>query len=335
MADDFTEFHDELRAVAGDLLAKDREPGWQELVDAGWVGIEVPDDLGGAGASFAETAILLDQIGRAAGATGYLGNGVLTVGALAATAGPDSEALLGQVARGELRMAVAFGEFALDGSRLSGHAEFVPDAVGTDHLLVVAGSATGTGLALVPSRELTVEVQPVLDETRRLATVTADAAPVATVLGFAHDRGVAALLDRAAVAIACDSLGVAEQMLTATVDYVRVRHQFGRPIGSFQAVKHACADMLVHIEVSRRLVADAVALVAAGGDTEIAAAMAKAHATSTAVTVAGKAMQLHGGIGYTWESGIHAYLKRAALNRSLFGSPAAHRKKLAQRYSTR
>ncbi len=335
MADDFTEFHDELRAVACDLLAKDREPGWQELVDAGWVGIEVPDDLGGAGASFAETAILLDQIGRAAGATGYLGNGVLTVGALAATAGPDSEALLGQVARGELRMAVAFGEFALDGSRLSGHAEFVPDAVGTDHLLVVAGSATGTGLALVPSRELTVEVQPVLDETRRLATVTADAAPVATVLGFAHDRGVAALLDRAAVAIACDSLGVAEQMLTATVDYVRVRHQFGRPIGSFQAVKHACADMLVHIEVSRRLVADAVALVAAGGDTEIAAAMAKAHATSTAVTVAGKAMQLHGGIGYTWESGIHAYLKRAALNRSLFGSPAAHRKKLAQRYSTR
>ena len=335
MADDFTEFHDELRAVAGDLLAKDREPGWQELVDAGWVGIEVPDDLGGAGASFAETAILLDQIGRAAGATGYLGNGVLTVGALAATAGPDSEALLGQVARGELRMAVAFGEFALDGSRLSGHAEFVPDAVGTDHLLVVAGSATGTGLALVPSRELTVEVQPVLDETRRLATVTADAAPVATVLGFAHDRGVAALLDRAAVAIACDSLGVAEQMLTATVDYVRVRHQFGRPIGSFQAVKHACADMLVHIEVSRRLVADAVALVAAGGDTEIAAAMAKAHATSTAVTVAGKAMQLHGGIGYTWESGIHAFLKRAALNRSLFGSPAAHRKKLAKRYSTR
>lgn len=335
MADDFTEFHDELRAVACDLLAKDREPGWQELVDAGWVGIEVPDDLGGAGASFAETAILLDQIGRAAGATGYLGNGVLTVGALAATAGPDSETLLGQVARGELRMAVAFGEFALDGSRLSGHAEFVPDAVGTDHLLVVAGSATGTGLALVPSRELTVEVQPVLDETRRLATVTADAAPVATVLGFAHDRGVAALLDRAAVAIACDSLGVAEQMLTATVDYVRVRHQFGRPIGSFQAVKHACADMLVHIEVSRRLVADAVALVAAGGDTEIAAAMAKAHATSTAVTVAGKAMQLHGGIGYTWESGIHAYLKRAALNRSLFGSPAAHRKKLAQRYSTR
>ncbi|GFM17324.1 acyl-CoA dehydrogenase domain-containing protein [Mycobacterium sp. PO1] len=335
MADDFTEFHDELRAVAGDLLAKDREPGWQELVDAGWVGIEVPEDLGGAGASFAETAILLDQIGRAAGATGYLGNGVLTVGALAATTGPDAEALLGRVTRGELRMALAFGEFALDGSRLSGHAEFVPDAVGADHLLVVTGSATGTCLAVVPSGGLTVAGQPVLDETRHLATVTADAAPVDTVLDLSNDRGVAALLDRAAVAIACDSVGVAEQMLTATVDYVRVRHQFGRPIGSFQAVKHACADMLVDIEVSRRLVADAVDLVAAGGDTEIAAAMAKAHATSTAVAVAGKAMQLHGGIGYTWESGIHAYLKRAVLNRSLFGSPAAHRKKLAQRYSTR
>lgn len=335
MADDFTEFHDELRAVAGDLLAKDRAPGWQELVDAGWVGIEVPEDLGGAGASFAETAILLDQIGRAAGVTGYLGNGVLTVGALAATTGTDSEALLGQVARGELRMAVAFGEFTVDGSRLSGHAELVPDAVGADHLLVLIGSVTGAGLAVVPSAELTVEAQPVLDETRRLATVSADSAPVETVLGFAGARAAAPLLDRAAVAIACDSLGIAEQMLTATVDYVRVRHQFGRPVGSFQAVKHACADMLVDIEVSRRLVADAVALVAGCGNTEVAAAMAKAHATSTAVTVAGKAMQLHGGIGYTWESGIHTYLKRAALNRSLFGSPAAHRKTLAKRYSTR
>ena len=107
-----------------------------------------------------------------------------------------------------------------------------------------------------------------------------------------------------------------------------MRHQFGRPIGSFQAVKHACADMLVSIAVSRQLVGAAVEAVAEERpDAGVAAAMAKSYACGAAVDVVGKAMQLHGGIGYTWESGIHVYLKRAALNRSLFGSPAAHRKR--------
>jgi alkylation response protein AidB-like acyl-CoA dehydrogenase len=123
-------------------------------------------------------------------------------------------------------------------------------------------------------------------------------------------------------------------MLSATVGYAKVRQQFGRPIGSFQAVKHACADMAVSIAVSRRLVAAAVQAIAEeGADAHVAAAMAKSYVCSAAVEVAGKAMQLHGGIGYTWESGIHVYLKRAALNRSLFGSPADHRKELAKRYS--
>ena len=141
------------------------------------------------------------------------------------------------------------------------------------------------------------------------------------------------LHDRAAVAVACDSLGLSEAMLSATVGYAKVRQQFGRPIGSFQAVKHACADMLVSIAVSRQLVGAAVQAVAEQQpDADVAAAMAKSHACGSAVDIAGKAMQLHGGIGYTWESGIHVYLKRAALNRSLFGSPAAHRKHLAQRY---
>ena len=122
-------------------------------------------------------------------------------------------------------------------------------------------------------------------------------------------------------------------MLSATVGYAKVRQQFGRPIGSFQAVKHACADMLVSISVSRQLVEAAVQAIAEEHpDAGVAAAMAKSHACAAAVDIAGKAMQLHGGIGYTWESGIHVYLKRAALNRSLFGSPAAHRKELAKRY---
>ncbi|PRC49343.1 acyl-CoA dehydrogenase, partial [Mycobacterium sp. ITM-2017-0098] len=129
----------------------------------------------------------------------------------------------------------------------------------------------------------------------------ADAVPTEAVLEYAHPAAPAAICCRAEVAVACDSLGIAEQMLSATVDYVAVRHQFGRPIGSFQAVKHACADMLVAIEVSRQLVAEAVAAVSDGTDAGVAAAMAKSYTCSAAVDVAGKAMQLHGGIGYTWE----------------------------------
>jgi alkylation response protein AidB-like acyl-CoA dehydrogenase len=122
-------------------------------------------------------------------------------------------------------------------------------------------------------------------------------------------------------------------MLAATVAYAKVREQFGRPIGSFQAVKHACADMLVQVSVARELVAQAVNQLADHDpQATVAASMAKSHACGTAVDVVGKAMQLHGGMGYTWESGIHVYLKRAVLNRSLFGSPAAHRGRLAGRY---
>jgi alkylation response protein AidB-like acyl-CoA dehydrogenase len=165
--------------------------------------------------------------------------------------------------------------------------------------------------------------------------VSADRVETAEVLAFGGDPETAIrdLLDRAAVAVACDSLGLCEAMLSATVSYAKVRNQFGRPIGSFQAVKHACADMFVTIEVSRQLVGAAVdAIAAARPDAGVAAAMAKSHTCAAAVDIAGKAMQLHGGIGYTWESGIHVYLKRAALNRSLFGSPAAHRRELAKRY---
>ena len=123
-------------------------------------------------------------------------------------------------------------------------------------------------------------------------------------------------------------------MLSATVGYAKVRQQFGRPIGSFQAVKHACADMLVSISVSRQLVEAAVAGDRRGPRRMPASRRRWRRPTParSAVDIAGKAMQLHGGIGYTWESGIHVYLKRAALNRSLFGSPAAHRRELAKRY---
>ncbi|WP_422750068.1 acyl-CoA dehydrogenase family protein [Mycobacterium sp. WMMD1722] len=321
MAGEFAEFHDELRSVAGDVLAKDAAADWPVLVDAGWVGLEVAEQFGGSGATFAEVAVVCEEIGRAAAANSYLGSAVLAVGTLnALQPSPTRDRLLTGVASGELRLAVALDSL-----------EFVPDADGADQLLVVVNGA-------VALADLDVTPVPVVDATRRLATVSSRTPDQPEMLRFDGDPAAAVrrLQDRAAVAIACDSLGLAEAMLAATVSYATVRHQFGRPIGSFQAVKHACADMLVDIAVTRQLVDEAVRAVTAGApDGDVAAAMAKSHACDTAVTVVGKAMQLHGGIGYTWEAGIHVYLKRATLNRSLFGSPAAHRSRLASHYPTK
>lgn len=317
MAAEFEEFHAELRSVAGDLLAKDRAIDWQALVNAGWVGLEVPERFGGAGATFAEVAVICEEIGRAASANSYLGSAVLAVSALNALQPSHTrDRLLADVASGAIRLTVAVDS-----------PEFVPDAEGADRILLVTGGAVTEATAEVTPR-------PVLDETRRLATVSANADASAE-MQFDGDRAVAVqrLLQRAAVAIACDSLGISEAMLSATVAYAKVRHQFGRPVGSFQAVKHACADMAVKIAIARQLITAAVDAVAHDRpDAGVSVAMAKSYACGAAVDIAGKAMQLHGGIGYTWESGIHVYLKRAALNRSLFGSPAAHRQELAKRY---
>jgi alkylation response protein AidB-like acyl-CoA dehydrogenase len=324
---EMVEFHDELRAVARDLLDKaGDEVEWRQVADVGWSGLEVPEELGGAGASFVETAIVLEELGRAAARSRYLGH-VLAVGALTALSPNDSRDALLECITAGTPVAFASG-FTLRNGVVSGRAEFVPDAEGADTILLLADD-DGTP-TVVSSPEVVVVLQPVLDESRSLAIVTADGAAVSEAWPLPVDPS--ALHDRAAAAVACDSLGVAEAMLSATVDYVKVRQQFGRPIGSFQAVKHACADMLVQTSVARHLVNAAVARVAEGSDATIAVAMAKSYACGAAVEVAGKAMQLHGGIGYTWESGVHAYLKRAMLNRALFGSPAAHRQRLALRY---
>lgn len=342
----------ELRAVARDVLGKTTGIDARRLGELGWSGLEVAESLGGAGASFAETAVLLEELGRTAAAGPFLG-GVLGVGALIAVVpGAARDGLLSAVAAGRLTVALALdadggteplfrlrsGGAGPDVSvvgTVSGCAPFVPDAAAADRLLLPALDPTGVPvLAAVDRTALTCTDQPVLDLTRRFASVSADGATPTSVWRFAGDPHAAlrGLRDRAAVAVALDSLGSAEAMLAATVAYAGVREQFGRPIGSFQAVKHACADMLVQVALARALVAAAVDAVGSGEGPSVAASMAKAYACGTAVDVVGKAVQLHGGIGYTWESGIHVHLKRVAVNRSLFGSPAVHRARLAERY---
>ena len=376
------EIRDELRAVARDLLGQ-APPGsqadWRLLAGAGWLGLEVPGALDGEDATFAETAVIAAELGRAAAASPYLGTVVLGAGTLnLLERAPGRDELLRDIANGQAVVTVAlpdgdadgtvtlpdddadgtvpYGDdggtvpFRLerragqpDGFQLHGQASFIPDAAEAGHLLLLARDPDGIPViaALAPGEAgLSVSPQPVLDQTRRLALVTADGARVSREAAWRFGAEpwacVRRLLDRAAVAVACDSLGVAGAMLDATVGYARVREQFGRPIGSFQAVKHACADMLVQVSVARELVAAAAQRLAedAPGDpaTSVAASMAKSYACAAAVDVAGKAMQLHGGMGYTWEAGIHVFLKRAALNRSLAGSPAAHRRRLAARY---
>jgi alkylation response protein AidB-like acyl-CoA dehydrogenase len=359
LTSELAEIHDELRAVARDLLAKGSAGAAIDprlLAESGWLGLEVPGALDGADATFAEVAVVLEEMGRAAACSPYLGAVILGVGALnLAEPGPGRDELLREAASGRVVVATALAgdaEYRTDaevpfriersphGLRLHGRASFVPDAAQAGRLLVPALDAGGAAVlaAVAPHTPgLEVAAQPVLDATRWLGQVTADGAgvPEAAVWRFGGDPGACLrrLLDRAAVAVACDSLGLSAAMLDATVGYVRVRHQFGRPIGSFQAVKHACADMHVQVCVARELVGAAVASLARDDpQASVAASMAKSYACAAAVDVVGKAMQLHGGMGYTWESGIHVYLKRAALNRSLFGSPAAHRRRLAARY---
>ncbi|KRD14812.1 acyl-CoA dehydrogenase [Mycobacterium sp. Root265] len=338
MTREFADLHPELRSVARNLLTTGH-PDWTLVTRAGWPGLEIAETLGGAEVSFAETAVVAEELGRAAARSSHLGVS-LGIGALLALS-PDTardDALSAAAEGTELPVAVlSTGDrpgvgFTLAAGGLSGTADFVPDAAEATRLLVPAQDSEGTPVLVEidpAATGLVITVQPTLDETRRLATVTADGAQPTQVWPFPATQH---LLDRGTVAIAADSLGLAEAMLAATVDYVGIRHQFGRPIGSFQAVKHACADMLVQIRVTRRLVEAAVDAVAANSDAQTAVSMAKAYASETAVAVAGKAMQLHGGIGYTWESGVHVHLKRATLNRALFGSPIAHRRALAARF---
>jgi alkylation response protein AidB-like acyl-CoA dehydrogenase len=383
MPTDTADVRAELRAVVRDLLGAagaGAGPGagtgtptgtridWRRIADCGWLGLEVPDALDGAGATFAEVAVVVEEFGRAAAGTPFLGPVVLGIGTLGLVrAGPVRDGLLREAVSGATVLAAALVDGADDGlagevpfrverfrgrTLLHGQAGFVPGAADGDRLLALALDAAGTPV-VVPldpgAAGLEITAQPVLDTTRRFGLVRAEAVAVdeESVLRFDGDpmAAVRRLLDRAAVAVACDSLGLAEAMLAATVAHARSRQQFGRPIGSFQAVKHACADMLVQVSVSRQLVSQAVRRIAedhleAGPEAGVAervaagvaASMAKSYACAAAVDVVGKAMQLHGGMGYTWDSGIHVYLKRAALNRSLFGSPAAHRRRLARRY---
>lgn len=355
MTAEFAELHEEVRTTARRLLSQVTPPqplDWRVAATSGWLGLEAPPELGGAGATFAEVSLICTEMGRAVTCSPYLGAAVLGMGLLPLVEPSAArDELVEKTAEGEAIPAVALSvarpeiSFRVEGDaggrRLNGAATFVPDAAVASTLLIpaITPEESHVVVQLDPQTAgLSVMDQPVLDLTRRFASVVADTVPVAEAaiwpLSASEGPWTETLWKRGALATACDSLGVAEAMLDATVAHARVRKQFGRAIGSFQAVKHACADMLVEVSVARELVDRAVTMLARDdSETDAAVSMAKSFVCSAAVEVAGKAMQLHGGMGYTWESGVHYFLKRAALNRSIFGSASAHRKRLAGRYA--
>ena len=315
---------------------------WDVLgVQVGLAGLGLPEEAGGIG-GLAELAAVCEELGRALLPVPLLSSTVLAGQVLART-GASGAPALERVAAGEVAaLAVADPDGAWDpalveltasGGTVDGVAPFVLDGAAAVLLVVAARTPDGVDLFLVDTAAAGVDAVAVetLDLSRSSAVVTltdAPATPLTT--GGTADAVVRPALDVAGVALAAEQLGGAEACLAMTVDYVKDRRQFGRPIGSFQAVKHVCADLLVLVETCRSAVVRAVE--AEGSDEALAeaAAVAQAWCSDAYRAVTAETVQLHGGIGFTWEHDAHLYFRRARADAALLGSAAQHRERLAQ-----
>ena len=303
---------------------------WQRGAELGWAGLAVPEEHDGAGQGLVELCLVAEEIGRAV-APGAFGDSALVALVLARLGRPE---LLGALAAGASRPAwPATGRAGrYDGGDLvlSGRATAVQAAAAADWLLVTAATDQGRRLVLVERPRAAVEPRRTLDETRRWYDVVLDGVRIrAADVVAADEADLQWLADAAAVLSAADSLGVGERLLEMTVGYVKVREQFGRPLGSFQSVKHKLADMLTTLKGARAATYyAAMALDAGVAGATAAASVAKAFTAEGVAALAGEALQAHGGIGFTWEHDLHLYLRRAKVNEMLYGAPAEHYERL-------
>jgi alkylation response protein AidB-like acyl-CoA dehydrogenase len=331
--------------------ATDADVWRQAGTQLGLQGIAIPEEYGGAGFSFAEQAIVLTELGGALYTGPYLASAVLAATALLASEDEGARReLLPGIASGETIATLAFTED--DGSwdpesirmaaakngpgwRLDGHKSFVLDGHGAGLILTVASADTGLSLFAVDGAAagLSRRVLPTLDQTRRLARCEFSEVPARLIGSPGTARGVLdRTLDVAAIALAAEQLGGAQRALDMAVEYAKIRHQFGRPIGSFQAIKHRCADLLLEVESLRSAVSYAAAAVAAGSpEVPVLAALLKACGSEVYSHVAAENIQIHGGIGFTWEHDAHLYLKRAKASELFLGDGSYHRERLAAR----
>ena len=331
---------------------------WKKLAELGWMGLIVPEQFGGSGLDFVDLVVVLEEMGRCVTPGPFFSSAVVGGVALleGGTAAQKSE-LLPKLAAGTLRATLAdlepSGRWDLDGIQLeakrdggaytlSGTKLFVPDAHTADVLIVVArapgskGSA-GVSLFLVDARAKGVGISllKTMDQTRKLCEVTFDRVTVGAerVLGTAEQGAtvLARVIDRGKVGLCAEMCGGAQRVLDMSVGYAKVREQFGKPIGSFQAIQHKCANMLVEVESSKSVTYYAAWAVANDvAEAPLAAAMAKSYCSDAYRHASGEGIQIHGGIGFTWEHDMHLYFKRAKSSEVTFGDATWNRELVAQ-----
>jgi alkylation response protein AidB-like acyl-CoA dehydrogenase len=341
------------------------EPGgvtdefWGKVAEQGWLGLVFGEEFGGSGLGFVDLTVLMEEMGRAV-MPGPFVSTVLLGGLTIHEAGSAAQRKewLPKIAAGQAKSTLAWtepsgrwdaagvtttakpvaGRWAISGTKL-----FVPDAHLADVLVVVARTAEsknseeGIGLFLVTKGTpgLEVKLLPTMDQTRKLCEVTFNDVRVAAdaVLGKAGGgwSPLARVVERATVALCAEMCGGAQRVLDMTVDYAKIRVAFGRPIGSYQGVKHRAADMLVEVENARSLTYYAAwAVDESVPEAALAASMAKAYCSDAFRRVSAAGIQLHGGIGFTWEHDLHLYFKRAKSSEFTFGDATYHRERVAQ-----
>ena len=319
---------------------------WRRMAEElGLQGLAIPERFGGSGFTFVDLQIVLEEAGRALLCAPFLSTVVLAAYALLES-GDDvacAEHLPG-IARGTtiatLALAERRGTWSLrdmqtravpdaDGYRLHGEKCFVTDGTTAELLLVVADTARGPSLFAVDGDATGLQRRALetLDQTRKQAVVTLDGAPARLVgaVGAAADP-ITRTMCRTAAALAAEQVGGARRVLEMSVDYAKLRVQFGRPIGSFQAIKHKCADMLLQVEsATSAAYAAGQAIDTASDEAALLASLAKAYCSDAYFNAAAENIQVHGGIGFTWEHSAHLYFKRAKSSQLMFGSPNVHR----------
>jgi len=332
---------------------------WERIgSELGWAAVHIPEAYGGLDFGAVELAALMEIMGGALLCAPYFSSVCLGANALlVAGSEAQKEEHLPGVAEGRARATLAFsGErggndaqaitatLRRDGNEcvLDGVHAFVVDGHSADWLIVAARAAGSSGddgvsLALVPGDApgLTRTRRPTVDRTRRLARVELDGVRVPASALLGHEGAAASALERtlsrATVALACEQVGGAQRCLDMSVAYALEREQFGRPIGSFQAIKHKCADMMVAIESARSAAYFAACETAEeSDDLDVHASVAKASASEAYFQCAAESIQIHGGVGFTWEYDVHLHFKRAKAGETLLGDPAWHRERVAR-----
>ncbi|MFJ6569343.1 acyl-CoA dehydrogenase family protein [Streptomyces sp. NPDC091292] len=330
-----------VRRIAGSGTGHDGDL-WKLTADLGWTALALPEEYGGLGGSACDLAVVAEEFGRVVQPSLLVQT--LAVGRVLAAHGRSEpiRRLLADIGTGDAVVTWAVGEPGgqdgvtvreRDGTlRLTGHRDYVPDAAAATHAVLRAEGESGSRLVVVPLRLDAVSVRPMhtMDITRRYGRIVLDGAEIPD--GLALPAGGSAaddLLCLGTVLQCAESNGIAARLLEMTVTYAGQRTQFGVPIGSFQALKHRIADMLIEVEAGRVATRAAAEAVDAGDGVPMAVSVAKSVVGRGTGFVATYALQLHGGIGFSWEHDLHLYLRRAKVNELLLGGPAWHEDRLA------